>query len=151
MPQHSSETPGDAGPRRRIDIELSEGLWRLFEENAAQDELTPGEAVVRALSAHLAIREGQREGALFLMPAPDGTVERLTFTDSSAEGGLDEAVSSGPTSRVPAPRPLLQERTGAGTRLVAGRRTPGGHRISLGDRTSREISDRGTLPHVPRF
>lgn len=54
-------------------------VWEEFVRDAEKDGLTAGEALARALSAYVAIRQGQRDGALFVLVAPDGTMERLAF------------------------------------------------------------------------
>ena len=54
-------------------------LWSDFVADADKDGLTADVAMERALSSYIQIRQGQREGALFLLLAPDGTAERLVF------------------------------------------------------------------------
>jgi hypothetical protein len=56
-------------------------VWDEFIRDADKDGLTAGEALERAMSAYVAIRQSQRDGALFVLVAPDGTMERLAFDE----------------------------------------------------------------------
>lgn len=72
MPEHADPSPD-------LVVRVLAKLWEQFAADADKDGLAPDEALERALTAYISIREGQREGALFLLLAPDGTLERLSF------------------------------------------------------------------------
>jgi hypothetical protein len=73
--------PDASDPTPDLVVRVRATLWEEFIRDAEKDGLTADDVLERAMSAYVTVRQGQREGALFLLLAPDGTVERLMFGD----------------------------------------------------------------------
>ena len=66
-------------PVARVTVNLPLKVWEAVEEVARKDGITRTEALRRAISVDLYLREQVDQGSYIIVEKPDGTRERIVF------------------------------------------------------------------------
>lgn len=65
----------------RVTVNLPEKVWEALSRVAEESGMTRTEALRRAISVDLYLREQRKKGKQVLLECDDGTIERIVFPD----------------------------------------------------------------------